>query len=111
MRMKTPEDAFFSASVIDIPADLQLKDSGPKIYASALKNFGSDIKIISNRPIKLRCGTEAYRTEIKWLWKSQVKLTSIIVSAFKENKCIYLVTHTTRNPEKMVKITQSLSFR
>jgi hypothetical protein len=65
--MKTPGDVNFSASVGDIPNGLKLEDFGPIVYATQLKNVGSNIKVISNKEITLKCGTKAYRTDITWL--------------------------------------------
>jgi len=109
MRMKTPEDVHFEASVIDIPDKLSLKDFGPKFYAGFLKQFGSDIQVVANKKITLECSTKAYRTDIKWVWKNHFQLTSLVVSAYKDNKCVYLVTHP-MNPEKYVSIVESLKF-
>ena len=40
MRMKTPDNVSFEASVIDIPGNLGLEDFGPKFYAAALQRWG-----------------------------------------------------------------------
>ena len=110
MRMKTPDEVHFEASVIDIPGKLKLEDFGPKFYAENLHRFGSDIEVLANKKMTLKCGTRAYRTDIKWVWNNYIPLTSLVVSAYKDNKCVYLVTHTGPNPEKFAPIVESLRF-
>ena len=108
--MKTPGNDLFSASVVDIPEGIKLEDFGPKIYAESIKRVGSDIRVLSNREMTLKCGTRAYRTDIKWIWNNYIPLTSLVVSAYKDNKCVYLATHTSANPEKYSPIVESLTF-
>ncbi len=64
MRMKTPDNVSFEASVIDIPGNLGPEDFGPKFYAAALQRWGSDVEVMANKKITLKCGTRAYRTVI-----------------------------------------------
>ena len=112
MRMKTLGDVHFSAAVSDIPENISLEDFGPKVYASALKNVGSNIKVIANNSMTLRCGAKAYRTDIKWLWNNQLELTTLVVSSYKDNKCVFLATHHPMlNAEKFAPIVESLSFK
>ena len=100
MRMKTPGDVHFFASVGDIPEGMKLEDFGPKFYAQALKNSGSNIKVISNKEIVLKCGTKAYRTDITYLWKNYVPITTFLVSAYKDGKCIFVCAHPWKNHDK-----------
>jgi len=93
-----------------IPVKLKLEDFGPKFYAGFLRDIGSDIQKIANNKITLKCGTSAYRTDIKWVWNNFYQITSLVVSAFKDNKCIYLVVHPMLNPEKFAEIVESLRF-
>ena len=108
--MVTPADVAFSASVMDIPDGVHLKDFGPSVYALELEKHGSDIKVISNREIKLKCGTKAYRTDIVWLWNSKFKMTSVVVSAYKGDACVFLAIHPMGDPEIYAPIVESLSF-
>ena len=108
--MKTPDEVHFEASIIDIPDELRLEDFGPKIYAESLHRVGTDIKVLSNKEITLKCGTRAYRTDIKWKWNNYLPLTSLVVSAYRDNKCVYLATHTGPNPESFAPIVESLTF-
>lgn len=90
MVMRTPGDVEFSASIIDIPEGMKLENFGPKFFAVELENVGSDIKIISNREITLKCGTKAYRTEIKWLGNNSLPITTYLVSAYKSSKIVLI---------------------
>ena len=110
MRMKTPDEVHFEASMIDIPEMLKLEDFGPKVYADFIKRTGSEVEVLAHKKINLKCGTPAYRTDIKWLWNGYIPLTSLVVSAYKGNKCVYLATHAGPNPEKFAPIVESLTF-
>jgi CubicO group peptidase (beta-lactamase class C family) len=111
MRMTTPGNIFFSAYVVDIPDGMKIADFGPKIYAQNLENYGSNIKVISNKEIVLKCGTKAYRTDIKWLWNNSIWMTDFVVSAYKDDKCIYLLAETWKYYDKLEPIVQSLTFK
>jgi CubicO group peptidase (beta-lactamase class C family) len=106
MRMKTPEDVFFSASVMHIPADMKLDDIDPKFYARNLPN----VQIISNKKITLKCGTNAYRTDMKWLWKNSIPISSVFVSAFKDGKLIFIAVHSREYKSEIDSIIESLEF-
>jgi len=110
MRMKTPYEANFEASVIAIPDKLKLEDFGPKFYMEYLQGIGSDVEVIANKEITLNCGSRAYRTDIKWTYYDYIKLTSLVVSSYRDKKCVYLVINTGRNPEKIASIVESLTF-
>lgn len=110
MRMKTPNEANFEASVIAIPDKIKLADFGPKWYMEYLQGIGSDAEVIANKEITLNCGSRAYRTDIKWTYYDYIKLTSLVVSSYRDKKCVYLVIHTGRNPEKFASVVESLTF-
>jgi CubicO group peptidase (beta-lactamase class C family) len=111
MRMKTPGDVGFSASVGDIPEGMKLEDFGPKFYAQELESVGSNIKVISNKEITLNCGTKAYRTDITWLWNNTVPITTFLVTVFKDGKIIFVCAHPWKYHDKAEPIVQSLSFK
>ena len=111
MRMKTPGDIGFSASVGAIPEGMKLEDFGAKLYAQELENVGSNIKVISNQEITLKCGTKAYRTDITWLWDNRVPITTFLVSVYKDGKCIFLCAHPWKYHDKAEPIVQSWSFK
>jgi uncharacterized caspase-like protein/translation initiation factor IF-1 len=111
MAMKTPRGVTFLVAMAKIPQGMRLKDIGWKAYAPGLKKIGSSIKVISNREIMLKDGTKAYRTSLKWLTKDRKKrITTIVVSAFKDDKWVFLSIHTSVHPEKFAPIAESLTF-
>jgi len=113
MSMTIREDVLFSAAVIDIidiPQEMKLEGIGPGLFASLLEKFGSNIQVISNKEIALKCGTKAYRTDITWLSNDRKKFTTIVVSVFKDGKCVGLQASTTQNPAEIEPIVKSLTF-
>jgi len=111
MRMKTRRDVDFSASVSDIPKGINLDDFGPKFYTQALENIGSNIQAISNKEITLKCGTKAYRTVFAWLWNNSIRITTSIVSVYKDDKCVFVSAHSWKNHDEAEPIIQSLTFK
>lgn len=112
MRMEVPGGGSFSASVSDIPEGMKLKDFGPKSYTRFIERFGTDIRVVSNEEIKLKCGTIAYKTYIKWIWNQALELSSTVVSAFKDDKCVFLeIRAMTWKHKKLASIAESLTFK
>jgi len=111
MGMETPGGVLFNASVADIPEGMTLADVGPKAYVFGLKTVGSNVKVISNEEISLKDGTKAYRTNIKWLWKGTLQLRTLVVSAFKDGKWVYLAIHPRGSPLQVAYIVESLTFK
>jgi uncharacterized protein YmfQ (DUF2313 family) len=111
MRMKTLDDIDFSASIIAIPAGIKLEAFGPEIYVKFLEKVGSQIQVISNKKISLKCGTDAYRTEIKWLWKNSIPIKTILVAAYRNDKAVFVCTHPWKGARTLEPILQSLNFK
>jgi CubicO group peptidase (beta-lactamase class C family) len=111
MRMTTTTGAGFAAVVGDIPEGIGLEDFGKNYYAPALQNVGSNIQVISNNKISLKCGTTAYRTDIEWLWNNSIKTTSLVVSAYKDGKFVFVAAHAWQNIEELVPIVESLQLK
>jgi CubicO group peptidase (beta-lactamase class C family) len=111
MRMKTPDDIDFSASIIEIPPGIKLEAFGPKIYAKNLEKVGSHIQVISNKKITLKGGTGAYRTEITWLWKNSISIKTILVTAYKNGKAVFVCAHPWKGTRTIEPIFQSLGFK
>jgi adenylate cyclase len=112
LMMETPAGITFSAMVVDIPEGMPLKDFGPKYYKSTLERFGSKFSIISNKKISLKEGTTAYETEIRWLYLNQkMWIISIVVSTYKDGKCISIDVHPYEGSTSDVKwIPESLTL-
>lgn len=111
MAMRTPDNIRFQASVIDIPENMKLSDFGPRFYGAALENVGSHIRVVSNREIRLKDGAEAYRTVIEWLFQDSFPVISLVVSAFKDGKCVFLTAHPWQYPDEVAPIVESLTFK
>jgi len=111
MKMKTPDGVSFNASVVKIPDGIKLEDFGTKYITSILQKYGSNVKVISNKEIILKCGTKAYRTDITWLWNGAWPLNTLIVSAYKEGQCVWVAAHPMADPEKLAPIVQSLTCK
>lgn len=112
LAMKTPGGANFYASVSDIPDGISLADVGPKVYKAALENFGSNVEVISNKEINLRDGTQAYKTEIKWLFiDGKHWINTIAISTFKDGKRVSVEIHpAVGDASNVAWIIESLTF-
>lgn len=111
MRMKTPSDAFFSVTVDSIPEGVALQDFGVKVYSPRLSSVGSKIKVVSNEAITLKCGTPAYRTDITWMWRDYISITTFLVSAYKDGKVVFVSAHPWKEKMLAKPIVQSLTFK
>lgn len=113
MRMRAPAGFSFGAEVFDIPNGLKLSEVGPKTYAAYLLNHGSDIKAVSNVPIKLDDGTEAYRTKFHWKVR-HYHIRTFLVSAFRDDHWVTVFSsNATMIPfeEEGRKVVDSLTFQ
>lgn len=117
MRIQTLAGAIVTASTDAIPRDwrrlffsMKLEDFGPKAYALWMKEYGSNITVLSNEEITLSCGTKAYRTDIKWLLKNNTPLTTNLVSVYKDDRSIYIAVHQFNKSTMVETIIESLRF-
>ena len=77
-----------------------------------LEGVGTNFDVISNESLTLEDGTKAYKTTIKWLYKNgQIWITTLLVSVYKENKCVFLEIHPAGDPEEVAWIVESLTFQ
>ena len=118
MRMETPAGGIITASTDAIPRDwrrfyfsMKLEDFGPKAYASWMKEYGSNITVLSNEEITLSCGTKAYRTDIRWLLNNSTPLTTNLVSTYKDGRSIYIAVHQFKKSTIVKTIIESLRFK
>jgi len=112
MSMRTPDGMAIHAYLSDIPAGLGLAEVGPKAYTKNLAQLGTDIKTLANREIVLRDGSRAYRTDFEWHFSAiGSKVTTRLVSAFKEGKWIHVATHHLIDPGDQAPIVESLTLR
>jgi 4-carboxymuconolactone decarboxylase len=96
LRVKSPPfgSPAFEVGVIDLSQDgVKLEDHG-KNYAKLMESLGTDVKIISQKPSKLKDGTPVQETTIEWKFNGVYPLLSQVVAAMKDNKIVYFGGHT-----------------
>lgn len=79
-------------------------------YANALKSVGSDIKIISQNPIKNYENSDAYQIQIVWRYRGQTTLTTVVDLIAKEDKAILLAGHTIYDIDELVDIFKTIDL-
>jgi len=79
-------------------------------YANALKSVGSDIKIISQNPIKKYKEFDAYQIQIVWRYRGQTALTTIVDIIAKEDKAILLAGHTVYGIDELTDIFKTINL-
>jgi tetratricopeptide (TPR) repeat protein len=113
LRMRTLSKEGFNVIVADIPNGRDLSEIGSKVFLSRFIDLGigSNFEVISNEAITLKDGTQAYKTEINWLYgDGNSWLTSLLVSAFKDDKRVSVIVHTYGDPAEVAWIAESLKF-
>jgi len=110
MVMKTPDELRFEANIIDRPENLELKDLGPKLVASYFRQLGIDASVFANVEKTLKCGARAYRTDLRWVYQDLYQMTSVVVSSYKGDQCVFLIVHSVGSPERFAPIVESLRF-
>lgn len=112
MHMTTLEGIPFSTFLWDRPADTPLANMGPKFYVPFLEKFGSEVTVLTNDAMTLRDGTPAYRTSIRWTAAPiGATMTSIFVTAFREEKWVAVVVHPWLDVPTYALIAESLTFQ
>jgi hypothetical protein len=79
-------------------------------YANALKNVGSDVKIISQHPINTYPQFDAYQIHIAWRYQGQFALTTVVHIIEKEDKAILLAGHTLYGIDELTDIFQTINL-
>ena len=79
-------------------------------YASSLKSVGSDIKIISQNPIKKYKEFDAYQIQIVWRYRGQTTLTTVVDIIAKEDKAILLAGHTIYGIDELADIFKTINL-
>jgi hypothetical protein len=90
---------------------MELSDMGPRHYTSGLAHVGKDIRVIDNREIRLSDGSPAYRTDIEWKYKGVFPVTTLLTTAFKDGKCVYVAAHPGKYNFAAEKIVSSLVLK
>lgn len=111
MAMRTPYNFRIEAAIREIPEGATLADAGPKLYKLELEKMGgTNLTVIFNKEIKLKCGTPAYRTELEWLYNNIAPVESFLVTAFKSNKVVFLSAGSWLFTEDEIPKVESLRF-
>jgi hypothetical protein len=79
-------------------------------YANSLKSVGSDIKIISQNPIKNYKEFDAYQIQIVWRYREQVTLTTVVHIIEKEDKALQLARHTIYDIGELADIFKTINL-
>jgi len=79
-------------------------------YANALKSVGSDIKIISQNPIKKYKEFDAYQIQIVWQYQGQTTLSTVVHLIAKEDKAILLAGHTLYGIDELTDIFKTINL-
>jgi hypothetical protein len=90
---------------------MPLSSVGGEFYAPRLRQFGKRVRVLSNRPVKLVDGSEAYETRIAWWWRGKAKINSLVLSAIRENKLVNVALHHTGDLDYLLHIPYSLRFK
>jgi hypothetical protein len=79
-------------------------------YANSLKSVGSDIKIISQNPVKNYKEFDAYQIQIVWRYRGQVALTTVVHIIAKKDKTIQLAGHTIYDIGELTDIFKTINL-
>lgn len=100
-----------TVSVVPIEANMALPRVGGEYYAPRLRQFGNQVRIISNHPARLADGSEAFETKMTWKYQGKTKLNSLVLSVFSEDKLIHVALHHTGEIDHLKHIPYSLSLK
>ena len=79
-------------------------------YANALKSVGTDIKIISQNPLKKYKEFDAYQIQIVWRYRGHTPLTTLVDIIEKEDKAILLAGHTIYGIDELMDIFKTINL-
>lgn len=101
----------FNVFVESIPEGIPLEDVGPSVLIPRLeKDVNAEIRLLSNQEIGLTDGTRAFKTKMEWTQRRGTFLTAFLVSAYKENKWVYILAGTLGDPLEIERLAESLTF-
>ncbi len=113
LRIQYPGGFFIDVGVSPIPEGLALKDYAEKGYKPGLEQGqGTTAKMSENKEITLADGTKAYYSEISWTHPpTGTPIVTMLVSAYKDGKLVYVDAHPYMDYSKYEKIVKSLKFK
>jgi adenylate cyclase len=101
----------FNVFVEDIPKGIPLEDVGPSVLIPRLeKDVNAKIRLLSNQEIGLTDGTRAFKTKMEWIQRRGIFVTAFLVSAYKENKWVYILAGTVGDPLEIERMAESVTF-
>ncbi len=111
--VKTSAGVDIQASVAPIPEGIDLKDVAEKAYKPGLEQaLKTAAKMSDNKEIALGDGTKAYYSEISWTHPpTQTAIVTVMVSAYKDGKWIFVTGHPWENFAEPMRIVKSLKFK
>ncbi len=94
LKMKTAGSVpVLDIDCVDIPKDVALKDAGKAYMKSLEKNEETKVKINSDEMKTLPDGAPVNEIVAEWLYQGYFPLQTILVSAFKDNKWVFVAIH------------------
>ena len=97
--------------VMPAPDGKALCQVAGEIYAPRLRELGDRVRILSNEPVKLAGGLDAYETRLTWrLRGGRARLNSLVLSTFREGRLISVGLHNIGEVDYLKHIPYSLSF-
>jgi hypothetical protein len=110
-RVKNASGLVAEATVYAIPEGITPKDYAEKSYMPGLiKSQKTNARMTENKEITLSDGTKAYYSEMEWK-HPDVMITTMLVSVYKDGKCIVVAAHPWDNWRVPEKIVKSLKFQ
>ena len=100
-----------TVDVTSAGTEIPLSRVGGEVYAPRLRQFGRQVRIVSNRPAKLADGSAVYETRIAWIYENRIRLNTLVLSAVRENKLINVALHHTGELDYLQHIPYSLQFK
>jgi hypothetical protein len=97
--------------VTPAPDGKPLSQVAGDIYAPRLRTLGDRVRILSNKPVTLSGGLDAYEARFSWkLKKGRARLNSLVLSTFREGSLISVGLHNIGEVDYLKHIPYSLSF-
>jgi hypothetical protein len=90
--------------------NMQLKRLAEAYAYGLKKNMGSDIKIVSQNPISIYKGFDAYQIQILWQYREKYTMTTVVHLIAKDNKAIQLAGHTVYSIDGLTDIFQKINL-
>jgi len=99
-----------TVSVSPAAAGMPLSLAGGEVYTPRLRTLGKNVAILSNRPVRLMDGSDAYETRLTWRWQGKIKVNSLVLSAIRDNQLVNVALHNTGELDYLIHIPYSLRF-